>query len=177
MTDTNISIYAANIFKLAEERKNELFYNSSAEHAGIVHQALVKNASDYIDIFCSNLCSEISNTPEYCRLVDDFLKQDAKHTISILLTDYTEAFTHTEIVGVLKKYPLQVTVKQYDGQVAYKNRPVHFTVSDDRAFRLETDIEQRMAFGNFNAPKQAISLRDTFNRVFLSPLAKPVTLC
>lgn len=172
-----ISIYAAKIEELAKEKKNELFYNSSEEHAEIVHKALVKNASDYIEILSGNLCSEISNTSEYCRLVEEFLQKESKPSIKILFTNYSKDFLQKPIAGVLKKYPSQVKIKQYEGQINYKEQPVHFTVSDDRAFRLETDIKKRMAFGNFNSPSQAKSLHTIFNKVFESSLTKPVTLC
>lgn len=171
------TVYAEKIFRLAEEKTDELFYNSSADHAIIVHQALVKNATDYVDIFSSSMCSEISNNPEYCRLVEAFLKADKRHRINIVFTDYEEGFTTMPIAKALLKYPLQVRIRRFDGQALYKEKPAHFTVSDDRAFRLETDIEQHMAFGNFNSPKQATDLKGLFDKIFNSPLSKTVALC
>lgn len=174
---TELSAYAANIFDLAEKKTDKVFYNSSAEHASIVHQALVKNAANYVDMLCGDLCSDITNNSEYCNLLEEFLQKDSKHHINILFTGYSDIFNNKPIASVLKKYPFQVDIKKYDGQITYKNHPVHFTVSDDRAFRLETDIDQRMAFGNFNSPSQAGSLRNIFEKVFNSPLAKNVSLC
>ncbi len=177
MTNPMNSMYAVKIFKLAEDRTDEIFYNSSAEHAIIVHQALIKNASRYVCIFSSSMCSEISNNNEYCNFVDQFLKGDKDRYINILLTDCHENFDKMPIAQVLAKYPLQVVIKKYAGQALYNDKPVHFTVSDDRAFRLETDIEKHMAFGNFNSTTQAQDLKTVFNQAFQSPIATPVCLC
>ena len=171
------SIYATKIFQLAEEHTDEIFYNSSAEHAIIVHQALVKNASKYVCIFSSSMCSEISNNKEYCNFVDQFLKEDKERYIHILLTDCHENFANMPIAQVLAKYPLQVIIKKYTGQVLYNSKPVHFTVSDDRAFRLETDIERHMAFGNFNSTIQAQDLKKVFDQAFTSEVSIRVNLC
>lgn len=170
------SVYADEIFKLAENKENKVFYNSSAEHASIVHQALAKYANNYIYIFSSSMSSDVSNNPEYCYAIKNFLETDRAHVIKIILTDYTDDFSHTEIAKLLSRYPSQVSVKKYDGRVLYKGEPAHFTVSDDCAFRLETDIKERMAFGNFNSPVQAIELRNLFDKIFNSSLVKDVCL-
>ncbi|MFP5129153.1 hypothetical protein ACJEEO_01650 [Phocaeicola coprocola] len=170
------SVYATEIFKLAEEKENKIFYNSSAEHASIVHQALAKYATDYIDIFSSSMCTDVSNNPEYCSSIKAFLDADKVHLIKIILTDYTEAFLSTDIAKLLANYPLQVSIKKYNGRILYKGLPAHFTVSDDRAFRLETDINERMAFGNFNSPEQAKELKNVFDKIFNSTLVKDVCL-
>ncbi|MCR8919230.1 hypothetical protein [Bacteroides sp. ET225] len=170
------SVYAAEIFRLAEERKDENFYNSSAEHAAIVHRALAKYATEYIDIFSSSMCSDVSNNAEYCRLIKAFLDTDSKRSIRIILTDYSDSFLKTDIAGVLAGYPSQVSVKSYNGKVMYKGKPAHFTVSDGRAFRLETDIDARMAFGNFNSPGQAGALENVFDKIFKSRLVEDVRL-
>lgn len=170
------TIYANEIFRMAEEKKDKVFYNSSTVHACIVHQALAKYATDYIDIFSSSMCTEISNNKDYCKYIENYLEGGKERKIRIILTDYSERFNQTKIGQLFAKYSGQVSIKSYKGSVKYKNTPAHFTVSDDRAFRLETDIDQHMAFGNFNSPEQARALRETFDKIFNSPLAKEVCL-
>ena len=174
---TKSSVYAEEIFKLAEEKKNEIFYNSSAEHAIIVHQALMKTAEKYVCIFCSSMCSEISNNAEYLAYVRSFLDGSKDRQIRILLTDYTDDFWQMPIAKQFTNYSLQVQVKKYDGIVYYKDAPAHFTVVDDRAFRLETDIEKHMAFGNFNSEGQASALKEVFDKMFVSKLSSSVAHC
>ena len=177
VNETKTSVYSEEIFKLAEEKKNEIFYNSSAEHAIIVHQALMKTAENYVCIFSSSMCSEISNNPEYIAYVKTFLGGSKDRTIQILLSDYTDDFWKNPIAKELAKFPQQVHVKKYDGNVYYKEKPAHFTVTDGRAFRLETDIDKHMAFGNFNSEGQASALKSVFDKMFVSKLATAVAPC
>jgi len=171
------SVYAEDIFRLAKGPEDKVFYNSSAEHAVIVHQALVKYATEYIYIFSSSMCSEISNNGEYIDYMREFLDGDANRKIHIVLTDYNESFKAKPIAQLLAAYPSQVAIKQFGGKILYNGQPAHFTVTDDRAFRLETNIKEHMAFGNFNAPEQAKPMRDTFEKIFDSGLCKSVNLC
>ena len=174
---TKTSVYAEEIFMLAENKKNEIFYNSSAEHAIIVHQALMKTAEKYVCIFSSSMCSEISNNTEYIAYVRSFLEGSKDRSIKILLTDYSNDFWKKPIAELLAHYPQQVRVKKYDGNAYYKDHPAHFTITDDRAFRLETDIEKHMAFGNFNSEGQARALKEVFDKMFVSKLASDVVVC
>lgn len=177
LNSTKNSVYSEEIFRLAEEKKNEIFYNSSAEHAIIVHQALMKTAERYVCIFSSSMCSEISNNDEYIAYVRNFLEGGKDRYIKILLTDYSNDFWKNPIAKVLTHYPQQVQIKKYDGNVYYKDNPTHFTVTDDRAFRLETDIKNHMAFGNFNSEEQAKALKSVFDKMFLSRLSSTVDPC
>ena len=168
------SIYAKEIFRLAENVTDKIFYNSSTEHAVIVHQALMKTAKQYVDIFSCSMCSEISNNEDYLNYMKDFLNGGKDRKINILLTNYDENFSSMPVYKLLSDYPEQVAIKKFTGIVNYQGKPAHFTVSDDRAFRLETDIEKHMAFGNFNSEVSAKNLREVFDKMFNSELATNV---
>lgn len=160
------SSYKKDIFELAKLKENKVFYNSSEKHASIVHQAIMKYAESYVYILCSSLCTDISNNDEYCELTDKFLSSDSKHQIKIIFTSYDKEFKNKNLSKVFAKYHLQVEMRKFDGRVTINNKPVHFTISDDRAFRLETDIDKHMAFGNFNGELQAKFLKDKFLTIF-----------
>jgi hypothetical protein len=170
------SLYHKQIFQLAKDKKDEIFFNSSKEHASIVHQAIMKYATDYVYIYSSSLCTEISNNSIYCDYVDDFLGKNANHLIKIVLTNYDESFLTKPLALILNKYNKQVEIKSFKGKIFHNGKEIHFTVSDDCAFRLETDIEKHMAYGNFNGKAQAMNLKNLFLKVFSSTLVKPVIL-
>lgn len=160
------SPYKKEIFELAKSHKQQLFYNSSAEHAAIVHQAIMCYAQNYVNIFSSALCTEISNNKDYCEMTEQFLMRNPNHKIDIVLTDYSKEYESYPIYKVLRKYPMQVRIRTYKGKAMLDGKKIHFTVSDDRAFRVETDIDEHMAFGNFNSPTQANNLKEAFSKVF-----------
>lgn len=172
------AIYSDHLFDLAKNKKNEVFFNSSFEHAKVVHQALAKYAEGYIDIYSRSLCSEISNNQDYCQYIQQFLESSPGNQIKIILTNYdADKLNERPIFQILSRFPNQVQMKSYDGEVQYEGKPVNFTVTADRAFRLETDIENYKAFGNFNSPEQAVILRENFDKLFNNNvLTKPISL-
>lgn len=165
---TFINDYGTKIFSLAQKETDEVFYNSSTTHASIVHRALATYAKNYIEIFSSSMCTEISNNNDYIIAIDNFLKNDRSHEIRIILTSVKDEFSSSPISYIFRKYPEQVHIKRYSGKIQYDGKEAHFTVADGKAFRLETDIEKHMAFGNFNKPSQAGDLHKIFNDIYNS---------
>ena len=161
-----MELYKTEIFALAEGKQNKIFYNSSEQHAEIVHQAIVKTAEDYICIFSGSLCTEISNNDYYCDLMDHFLAGGIGRFVRIVLTEYTDEFKSRPLSKIFRKYKEQVEIRRFQGTVRKNGNPVHFAFADDRMFRLETDIVNHMAFGNFNSPDQVTYLKGIFDNVF-----------
>ena len=166
--------YKEEIFDLAKGKKEQLFYNSSEQHAQIVHQAIAQTAEKYICILSASLCSEISNNDTYCNSIRAFLSKDPSRMIKIVLTDYDEQFQGKQLATVLRLYASQVDVRQFSGSVRKEGHPIHFTFADDRMFRLETDIVNHMAYGSFNLPDQVKGLKTVFDQVF--EMSAPVQL-
>ena len=181
--------YAKKIESLAANGgTDEIFYNSYDYHALIVLKNLVKNATDYIKSICGNMCSDVSNDPEYIELVKKFLEGDSKRKFKILFDDkYKDDFLQRPIAKIFSKYPKQVEIRRLnnDGYIQYEGKQIHLTVSDDRAFRCETDVENKMAWGNFKSPKQAQGFSAAFDKFYTDsyssiidlPTLKPIANC
>ena len=176
MANTFLKGYEKEIMELALKQEDKVFYNSSSDHAAIVHKAIVKTASNCIRIFSSSMCSEISNNEDYLAAIKEYLTSSQDHLLNIVLTNYSEKFLNMPIAGILRQFPSQVEVKRYEGNLLYGGKPCHFTVADGRMFRFETDIDQHMAFGNFNNPEQAKKLTDIFDKIMSSEFSKTCSL-
>jgi hypothetical protein len=163
MTDT---FYAEKIEFLAANRIKEEFFNSNDNHAQIVLTSMVRHAKKNVNIYCGNMCTDVSNDKVYLDEIESFL-EDRKGSINILLCDYNDNFKQKDIYNLLSKYiPNQVQIKRTKKILLYNNNPIHFTVSDDNAYRLETDITAKMARGNFNDPESVIMLKSHFDSLF-----------
>ena len=171
--------YAAYIEKLALKNSDEIFYNSSEDHALIVLKNIVKKSKKYIKTICGNLCSEMSNDEEYLTLLDGYLSGDKSRTLQVLFdNNYNDGFKQKPIYELLSKYPNQVTVRKLNnGYVTYDDKPVHLTVSDDQFFRLETDIGEKMAWGRFKDSENSKVFRDAFDRFFTDEDSTEIPLC
>ena len=159
--------YASYISDLASGESTEIFYNSSEKHALIVLKNIVKNAKEYVKAICGNLCSEVSNDPEYLAILDEYLSGSPSRKFQILLDDYQQDFKTRPIATVLKRYPNQVVIRSLKHDyIQYKNNHIHLTVSDDKSFRLETNVEKKMAWGCFNDPEKSKVFSAAFDKFF-----------
>lgn len=161
-----LELYKEEIFRLAEEKRDNIFYNSSEEHATIVHQAIASTAEHDINILSSSLCSSISNNLDYLTSMRSFFTKDPSHRVRIVLTDYKEEFQDKPIAGLFREFQDQVEIRRFNGVVKNNDKQVHFTYADDRMYRIETDIDKHIAFGSFNSPGRVEFLASIFNQVF-----------
>ena len=68
-------------------------------------------------------------------------------------------------------------IKKFEGSVVYNNQQIHFTIADGHMFRLETDIKQHLAYGNFNAPDNVATLKALFDKINQSKITKSCSFC
>jgi len=163
--------YEEEIANLAAKKKNKRFYNSDSEHAKIVVRELMANADSYVYIVCCDMCADVSNNDSYIEAVKNFLTKDSKPKIEILFTHYKNYFMDLPIAQTLKQYPEQVLLKRLpEGMLIGKDgNQIDFTVSDDRAYRVEIDVDNQIAFGNFNNCENAKVLKERFEHFFSDP--------
>jgi len=160
--------YKESIKYLAENRIDEVVYNSDEEHAVVVLSELIKNADDYVHIVCKNMDPTVTGKPEYLDAVKSFLRKKDSKELKILLTDYDNSFKESDIFNVLKNFPEKVLIKSLGNKfmITSDGSPINWTVADNRAFRLEKDIEKYIAFGNFNDKNLARKFNIYFERFF-----------
>lgn len=170
--------YSKTIAKLAEEKTNQIYFNSCDSHALIVLKNLVKNAKISVKTICGNMCSEVSNDEEYLDIVDQFLKEDRERKFQIIFDDFNENFFDKKISKVFERYSSQVQIKKFKDsrtRVQYDNSAIHLTVTDSLSFRLETNIDKKMAWGNFGDPVKAPIFSEAFDTLFSSDKCVDVT--
>lgn len=165
-----MSVYSEHIEHLAANSIDEEFFNSNELHAEIVLTSMIRHAKQKVKIFSGNMCSDVSNNPNYLNEIKSFLF-DRKGTLEILFCDGKDRFKETEIYRILNQFiPDQVQIKTTKTLLLFEDKPIHFTVADDTAFRLETDIEKRMARGNFHDPDSGQMLSKRFDSLFQTGL-------
>ena len=167
--------YKEYIESLATSSESVEFYNSGPEHAAIVLGTIFKTASQYVKVYCANMLSEaVSNSEIYLNAVDEFLKRvtavnNQNLPLQIIFSNpIGDAFRRTPIYKILYKHRAKVQIKSLNTSagtrgIRYKGIPAHFTCADDRMYRLETDIVNKKAFGNFNDPQGAMVIRNAFD--------------
>ena len=165
----SIDLYKNKIQELAENKTDEMFFNVDKKHATIVLTELIRNAEKYVYILGKNMDPNVTDDEEYLKVVDRFL-QTENTEIKILLTDYDKKkFDDSKIGKLLEKHKEKaVEIRHTEGKLIRREGgiPINFTVSDDRAYRFERDVDNHIAFGNFNDGKTAKNLAENFKNFF-----------
>lgn len=163
--------YIEYISQLANERINKNFSNSDEDHALEVLIKIFEISNKTIRIFAGSLCSDVPNHPHYVAALSDFIEREGN--VKILLNNFDqEQAKESNLFKRLAYYiSLDKDIKLYTTTVKPyltndpQKKPVHFTIGDENAYRVETDIERRTATCNYNNPEGTASLIVFFDKV------------
>lgn len=164
----NLVEYEEYIKNLSDNNSSDIFYNSSPRHAQIVLTKIIEKTQKHLCIYCGNMTTfEIFDNPDYLNALKNYLNKENVQ-VEILLSDYQDAFFKKDIYKLLYEHKDKVVLKKTwnKDEIKFDNNPIHFTLSDDKTYRLETDIEKKIAIGNFNDAKTVEVLKGTFYEYF-----------
>lgn len=154
--------YREYVHFLAERELDKVFLNSDENHALIVLTELFKHAKERVRIFAGALVGSVGDDEEYIKDLISFIIRGG--SVQILLNNFdherakeSTLYTYLNAFQSDEEYKDRIKVKKTDRTVKMKNPnggedlQVHFTTGDDRAYRLEFDIDKRTSRCNFNS--------------------------
>jgi hypothetical protein len=156
--------YIEFVEKLASEGKDEVFFNSGAEHAAIVMSRIFKYSTNEIRIFCGGFNGAVSNDEEYLKHAESFLQRGGR---IVILAEEDLSKGQSRIFKLLKKYPENVEMYVTSLKVRMKDQPIHFAIGDSKMLRIETGISDYTAQVNFGNVAEATSFIDLFDNSLL----------
>lgn len=164
LDDNFLKDYASFIESLARENKNEVFFNSCDGRALIVLKQIALSAKKCLKVYCGNLCSAVSNDVKYIEALTKFLEKDTVK-MQILFANFSAEFYNKPIYQLLFIHRDKISLRKMlpNTFITKDQKPIHFTVGDSKMYRLETDIENKKAIGNFNDVTSALVLDQVFN--------------
>ena len=162
--------------------ENRTFLNSDENHALDVLVQLFQSAQSKVRIFAGCLCKHVGNEPEYVIALSEFIERGG--TLHILLNAFDEECARNSNLYKRLAYYIStgrpVVIKTTNAHPYRTSDPlkkeVHFTIGDDKAYRIETDIENRTAECNFNNPNLAKATADFFDSLFVRDDAKDLDI-
>lgn len=148
--------YRKQIEYLAKNHIGRTFLNTDEEHAAIVLNNIFETANIIVRIFAGNLCHHVGTTPGYIESLSDFIERGGE--VRMLLNNCNnEDLRNSNLfkrLAYYKSLDKPIYIKKTSKKVYLTRDPnqkeVHFTVGDNSSFRLETDIANRSAIGDFN---------------------------
>ena len=143
---------------------------------------IFQTAEKEVRIFAGCLCHHVGNKQEYIIALSEFLERGG--SLKILLNKYDKEVAKTsglyKRLAYYKEQKFPVEVKETTAHPFLTNDPdrkeVHFTVADEKSYRIETDIEKRTAECNFNNSELAKGIIKFFDGLFVREDAKEIDL-
>lgn len=182
MTQKELAEYKDFVKQLSLNEDGRIFLNSDTGHAVVVAEQIFRQSKEEVRIFAKNLCRTIGNTPEYISALSDFIERGGK--VRILLNGYEE-----ECAKVSNLYKRLAYYKSLGNDIIVKTtnaipfrsddeeqKEIHFTVGDKKAYRIETDTEQRSAECSMNNVDIATNTAEFFDELFNKPEAKEINI-
>ena len=179
---SDINNYKTFVHSLSVNRQDLIFLNSNEDKAIVVLLELIQNAQQELRIFAGNLCNSIGDNSSYIIAISEFIERGG--IIRILLNNYDSTCArNSNLFKRLAYYIAQgkdISVKETEAKPYrtsdIEKKEIHFTVVDNMAYRIETDIEKRTAECNFNSPQVARGMADFFDGLFNAEESKDIDI-
>lgn len=176
--------YKEYIRGLAQQNRNVVFFNSSADHGAFVMSTIFDNAKTAVKIYCGNFSGDISKNDHYRLSLKNYLHRGGKLQI-LLQEEKLKLNPNPHIFDILKLYSItndNISIRQHPYKIGMPKEgksdvnEVHFTVADDKMYRIEEDIDKFTAIGNFNDVEKSKELSKFFDTIFADPQTTEVVL-
>ena len=157
---------------LSDTSDDRIFLNKGEKHALIVLESIFRQSTENVRIFAGNLFRTVGNDAEYISALSNFIDKNGK--VRILLNDFDENLAKKsnlyKRLSYFKRMGKDIIVKRTTARPYRESdsqkREVHFTIGDKRAYRIETDINQRTAQCSMNRPSVACPIADFYDTLF-----------
>lgn len=170
-----LKVYHRNLIHAADTKSDVFFSNSSSDHAALVLSTMFSSASDSILIYGDTLRSELSSQQNYALSLRDAIERNV--SVKVLLNDNSalspmalwlqEVQSSAKNVSVIvNKNARSIVQREIGIQKEIATVDYHFTIADNRMYRIEYNVANFNAFACFNYRKLAEDLANAFNRAF-----------
>lgn len=158
-----IEAYRIAIENLAKNNDSSTFNNSGPDHAAIVLGNIFKNSNHCVNIVAGDFNGIVSDNEYYLNALRNYLNKNKP--LNIIFEN--EPNKDSLALALLRKYMLsassQITIRRFKMTDGLEQPPVHFTVGDNKMFRLETSKEDCTAMCSFNNIGFSKKLDDFFS--------------
>ncbi|KJR43368.1 hypothetical protein MCHI_000733 [Candidatus Magnetoovum chiemensis] len=168
--------------KYAENETDQILKNRDAGHARYLQERLFNKAKEEMLILTGEVSDEVYTHEYLIEAAIEFIKKDSSKKLNIIYQNDIDKENllkkrfFSEIKKRADKEKLEDKLKIWEAKHTKDIVPFHFSVSDRKFFRLETDIEQRRAIANFGDKETAKKLAEIFDGIVQNNETKSIEL-
>ena len=153
-TAVSLDIYREIFRYMLSKGVSRLRHNDSKDHACVLIEELLHYAESEILIFCRNLGPDVWGTPTVISALGDALGRKVK--VKVLLQEDPEGGDGNRALALLRANGVEVR-RTHNTEVK-----ANFIVIDNKAYRLEKDVENRRGYACANDAENASGLASAF---------------
>lgn len=146
--------YRRAVDTLFELGSDTLIPNGRSEHAAILLGTIFKYAKKYVYIFCQDLRSSVFDDA----FLLDQINRAYERNVSIRILIGGDTVDSNGMRSILRDKS-SISIRRFTGVLT---PPSHYTVSDGRSFRMESNHAETSAIGCANRPAVATRLESLF---------------
>ncbi len=159
---------------LSSKAEDFSYENKGASHAVIVLENMLKTTEKEFLMFSEKLDSKVADEEVFLEVLEEYLKKGLG--FQLLLEKMPETEERSKALVMVLDYETKnsnIKVKvakeeflQMMRDISSDHEMLHFAVSDEKSYRIETDIKLYKAVCNFNGIDTAVALRNIFKDNF-----------
>lgn len=167
--------YQDSIERLANKKENFVYDNESADHAAIVLSNMLRTTEREFFSFSGKFNGAVSDQENllyqlhlyvesgklFNLLLEELPEIGERSAALTMLLEHSEKHDNVRVKVASSRF-IQYIENIFDGE------RLHFSTSDSRAYRLETDTEAFQAVCNFNGPSVAEPLKNIIQNEILN---------
>ena len=153
----SLTSYEKFLKELAANNKSDIVANKGLEHAALLLKTIFNTAQSNVDILCGTLRSDLSRTEDYYNSLKDCIERGVK--VRVIFTGKNTKMVPEMIRTLFDSHRENVEIKEMPSSAL----TAHFTIADDRIFRMEYDIVNFKAYASFNDKEYTSTLQEIFN--------------
>jgi len=178
----DISTYKNRIHDFAERLDPYTFSNEGIEHAEIVLSEMYEHANEFVYVYCGHLSEQLTSRPLFFNALTAYLACGGKQ-LKVLIADKPNPEDMSPaLIRILEKCKKNKSENSNDNSIECRllkdtdginshfqfneKKSIHFSVADNRAFRLEIEPEKYRAFCSFNNVEISTKLSSIFMTYF-----------
>ncbi len=160
---------------MAKNNVDFLFGNSSSVHAAIVMSTMLKYAERRVLLYVKNLDGSVfDKNTDFEKELENFLDRNGRITIIVEEDkEYKDSKIYTKLEAINKRKLPNFLIKKDNSSRTFKTKVkeiltdkelngAFYMVADNKAYRLETDSKEHIAYCNFNDVERAGKLSNVF---------------
>lgn len=159
-----IEDFKKDIDEKAREGAIEEISHSGEEESAIILGTIFKYAKERVRMYVGDFNGKISNNEYYLEQVTNFLEDGKRLDVIVKNLHSKNPSDVYNKISLYDSFSDNVNLIHADITLPKEDEEIHFTIGDDKLYRIELDIDNYFGVACFNDRDRAVNLSNIFDK-------------